>query len=128
MSNGFRLSTVTDYCLNNPWDGASESVTTTPDARRFVEAVSASNKVCDIIREWSGERMQRSQPLLVYHLWAPAAIQLLLKGFSNSNWQLREKAALNLQVVMNGMKLLAEFSELAEAMHCEFLHCRSFIN
>lgn len=82
----------------------------------FCDAVTASNAVCAIVGDWPSYLVHRASPLLSYTLWAPAAIQLMIKAFATSNWELREKASLSLQVLTQAMKQFAEYSGIAESL------------
>lgn len=52
----------------------------------------------------------------MFALWAPACIQLMVKAFATSTWELREKALISFQALRSGMEQFAEYWGLGQAI------------
>ncbi|PNP49572.1 hypothetical protein THARTR1_09894 [Trichoderma harzianum] len=87
---------------------------TSPQARAFSRALSASETVCSILRESSVDDVPRSCPYLAPALWVPTSIQLLVKLFTRADPDLAERASLSLQVLTMTLERFAEFSGLGQ--------------
>ncbi|KAH9204442.1 fungal-specific transcription factor domain-containing protein [Leptodontidium sp. 2 PMI_412] len=125
FSEDLSPATIADDCTRyldglSSWEGRSSTGPKTTESCTFSDAIMASNNICTIVSDWPSDFIQRSSPLVVCTLWAPAAIQLLIKAFSTSNWELREKASLSLQILTSAMQRFAEYSGLAEAILASF--------
>ncbi|KAL7804506.1 fungal-specific transcription factor domain-containing protein [Trichoderma afarasin] len=87
---------------------------TSPDAKAFSRALSASETVCSILRDSSADDVPRSCPYLASVLWVPACLQLLVKLFTRADPELAERASLSLQILTMTLERFAEFSGLGQ--------------
>ncbi|KAK4080542.1 transcriptional regulator family: Fungal Specific TF [Trichoderma harzianum] len=87
---------------------------TTPEAKAFSRALSASETVCSILRDSSADDVPRSCPYLASVLWVPTCLQLLVKLFTRADSELAERASLSLQILTMTLERFAEFSGLGQ--------------
>ncbi|KAL6807494.1 fungal-specific transcription factor domain-containing protein [Trichoderma sp. SZMC 28013] len=87
---------------------------TSPEAKAFSRALSASETVCSILRDSSADDVPRSCPYLASVLWVPACLQLLVKLFTRADPELAERASLSLQILTMTLERFAEFSGLGQ--------------
>jgi hypothetical protein len=123
MFKGVTAAAVSDYCRNcSEWLLSSREedhhMARSIGSQKFFEAVLASDTVCAIARDWPAHLIHRSSPFIICALWAPACIQLLVKAFATSNWELREKASLSLQILTFAMEQFAEYWGLGHVILC----------
>ena len=78
-------------------------------AQAFCEALSASNAICDIVRDWPTNSIIHTCPFIIGGLWAPAAIQLLSKTFAGPGRDLAEKATVSLSSLVMTIEHMAEY-------------------
>ncbi|KAL7947741.1 fungal-specific transcription factor domain-containing protein [Trichoderma barbatum] len=115
---GFQRATPSDifmYCrdLSRQRRQGNDNATS-PEAKAFSLALSASEAVCSILRDSSAEDVARSCPYLAYTLWVPACLQLLVKLFTRADPELAEKASLSLQILTMTLERFAEYSGLGQ--------------
>jgi hypothetical protein len=79
----------------------------------FFQALSASDSICAIVRDWPTYSIIRSSPMIIGALSAPASIQLLVKQFSDRTGTLAEKASFALRNLTLVMEQAAEYWELS---------------
>ncbi|KAL6836237.1 fungal-specific transcription factor domain-containing protein [Trichoderma sp. SZMC 28015] len=87
---------------------------TSPEAKAFSRALSASETVCSILRDSSADDVPRSCPYLASVLWVPTCLQLLVKLFTRADPELAERASLSLQILTMTLERFAEFSGLGQ--------------
>ncbi|KAJ9217475.1 transcriptional regulator family: Fungal Specific TF [Paecilomyces variotii] len=109
---------ASDYCRNySTWLSSPVKASTEfSESRRFYEAILSSDVICDIVRNWPRHSICRTCPLIMFALWAPACIQLMVKAFATSTWELREKALISFQALRSGMEQFAEYWGLGQAI------------
>ncbi|KAL7963136.1 hypothetical protein V8C34DRAFT_310710 [Trichoderma compactum] len=93
---------------------------TSPEAKAFSRALSASESVCSILRDSSADDVPRSCPYLASVLWVPACLQLLVKLFTRADPELAERASLSLQILIMTLERFAEFSGLGQFVLSSF--------
>lgn len=89
-------------------------------SQKLYEAIFASDTICAIVKDWPSDVVQRSAPFIIYALWTPACIQLLVKAFATS-WDVREKASLSVQSLTSVMELIADYWGLGQLALCMLL-------
>ncbi|QYS93350.1 Fungal_trans domain-containing protein [Trichoderma simmonsii] len=87
---------------------------TSPEAKAFSRALSASETVCSILRDSSADDVPRFCPYLASVLWVPTCLQLLVKLFTRADPELAERASLSLQILTMTLERFAEFSGLGQ--------------
>jgi hypothetical protein len=117
-------TTISNYCqefserrLHSPAVRV-DSPTRSSGSEAFSEALLASDAICAIVRDWPTHSITRSCPFIVCALWAPACIQLLVKTFAGSAWELAEKASLSLRILTMAMEQVAEYYGLGRSILC----------
>jgi hypothetical protein len=99
----FSKQSLEPSCIEN--DNAS----ILPCAQAFSDALSASNAICAIVRDWPTNSIIRTSPFIIGGLLAPAIIQMLAKTFSGRASNLAEKASVSLQSLAITIEHMAEY-------------------
>ncbi|KAL7943907.1 fungal-specific transcription factor domain-containing protein [Trichoderma barbatum] len=125
MFEGFNDATAPVYCQSySEWLSSTteqdRDATRHSQSGKFFETIRASDNICGMIKKCPSYIIHRSSPLIAVGLWAPACIQFLVKIFSASNWELREKASLSLQTLVSAMEQFAEYSALCQIVLARF--------
>ncbi|RFU28510.1 hypothetical protein B7463_g7830, partial [Scytalidium lignicola] len=126
MFKGATPTTILTYCQEfseqhlycSGLEGRSPA--RSPGGQAFFEALVASDTICAIVRDWPTHYIRRSSPFIVCGLWAPACIQLLVKTFAGSAWDLAEKTSLSLRILTMAMEQLAEYWGIARLILSSF--------
>jgi hypothetical protein len=111
MSKDTNISGLSFICQNYSKWPFSQREDGLPDKEKFqtlFQAILASDTICSVVKDWPSDALQRSSPLAIYALWAPACIQILVKAFATS-WELREKSSLSIQSLKFAMKQIADY-------------------
>lgn len=124
MFSGATPTTIFNYCRDISKERSNISrkeediAMSSSGAQAFFNALRASDAICAIVRDWPTDSIVRTCPFIVNALWLPACIQLLVKSFADSAWQLAEKATLSLRILTMAMEQFAEHWGLGRLVLC----------
>jgi hypothetical protein len=119
-------ATISSYCRHyskqsvHPSGTEDGNLDTLPGAQAFCEALSASNSICAIVRDWPTNSIIHTCPWIITALWAPASILLLVKSFADCASDLAESASVSLRILFMAMEQMAEYWGF-----CRFILCMS---
>lgn len=126
MFSGATPTTIFNYCQDiskersNISRNEGNAVNSSSGAQAFFDALRASDAICAIVRDWPTDSIVRTCPFIVYALWLPACVQLLVKSFAESAWELAEKATLSLRILTMTMEQFAEHWGLGRLVLASF--------
>ncbi|KAH8802949.1 fungal-specific transcription factor domain-containing protein [Xylogone sp. PMI_703] len=131
MYQGIAATTALDYrgkyrrWLSSKDEEASCKTHTVAAKTKFFKALQASDTICAIVKDWPTRFIHRTCPFIVFGLWAPACIQLLVKASALDAWELRDEASLSLQAIISAMEQFAEYGGLGRAVLSSFRRYQS---
>jgi hypothetical protein len=126
MFKGATAATISSYCQHFSKQRVHHSgieddnLETLPGAQAFCEALSASDSICAIVRDWPTNSIIHTCPWIITAFWAPASILLLVKSFADCD--MAERASDSLRTLFMAMEQMAEYWGF-----CRFILCMSNI-
>jgi hypothetical protein len=115
MVQDVTAETISSYCQDfsrhslDPSSRENGHASILPGSQAFSDALSASNAICTIVRDWPTNSIIHTSPFIIGGLLAPAAIQMLAKTFSGRASNLAEKASVSLRSLVIAIEHMAEY-------------------
>jgi hypothetical protein len=127
------VATISSYCRHHskqslhPSGTDDDNLDTFSRAQAFCEALSASNSICAIVRNWPTNSIIHTCPWIITALWAPASILLLVKSFADCASDMAESASVSLRILFMAMEQMAEYWGCCRFILCTSKHVRPFL-